>query len=92
MIPDWGTKILHARVRKQKKKRHNQWIEKANCGMGENIQKYISDKELILGMFKELLQLNNNNHQKKKKTKKPNLKIDKRNCPKALGIFPKDDT
>ena len=38
--------------------------------MGENIQKYISDKELILGMFKELLQLNSNNHQKKKKTKK----------------------
>ena len=58
--------------------------------MGENIQNNIADKELILRMFKELLQLNNSNNQKKKKgQKKPNLKKDKRNCPKALGIFPK---
>ena len=38
--------------------------------MGENIQNNISDKELILRMFKELLQLNNSNNQKKKKKAK----------------------
>ena len=37
--------------------------------MGENIQNNIFDKELILRMFKELLQLNNSNNQKKKKKK-----------------------
>ena len=57
--------------------------------MGENIQNNISDKELILRMFKELLQLNNSNNPPKKQKKKPNLKMDKRNCPKALGISPK---
>ena len=38
--------------------------------MGENIQDNIFDKQLILRMFKELLQLNNSNNQKKKKGKK----------------------
>lgn len=36
--------------------------------MGENIQNNISDKELILSMFKELLQLNNSNNPPKSKT------------------------
>ena len=38
--------------------------------MGENIQNNISDKELILRIFNELLQLNNSTNQKKKKGKK----------------------
>ena len=37
--------------------------------MVENIQNNISDKELILRMFKELLQLNNSNNPPKKQKK-----------------------
>ena len=66
LIPDWGTKILHARVSKQKKKKDTINGMKRQTAEWEKIfKKYISDKELILGMFKELLQLNNNNNQKK---------------------------